>query len=146
MTKAFYCSAVSPTHQVFNQSLDNLQSPKIYFLTYKISTLGGLHLFYLKGQCTLVENPQSSLWEAWQNKLLVSRPYHPRLSPIPWLSLCLWGSTIWPQSRPECFIYPDCSGMLSCFLSISTLVLFLAWLCTFLSVPTSCTSSISLCY
>lgn len=67
----------------------------------------------------------------------------PRLSHGLWLShwyLCY--PSLWPQSRPWfCFNCMDCAlECCSCFLSLSTLVLFLAWLCTLSSVPISCTS------
>lgn len=67
----------------------------------------------------------------------------PRLSHGLWLShWCLCYPNLWPRSRPWfCFNCMDCAlECCPCFLSLSTLVLFLAWLCTLSSVPISCTS------
>lgn len=68
----------------------------------------------------------------------------PRRSHGLWHSHCylLCYPNIWPQSRLWfCFKSTDWAlEPWPCFLSISTPVLFLAWLCTPISVPIPCTS------
>ena len=118
---------------------------------------------YKKDQSLLVEKLQafkrSCSTSCWLQEVLRVRPACPTplcfifcLAPVslwPRLSHGLWLShwylcypSLWPQSRPWfCFNCMDCAlECCSCFLSLSTLVLFLAWLCTLSSVPISCTS------